>query len=191
MTAPRLIVGLGNPGPKYQDTRHNVGQWFVEKLSGLFSCSLQSESRFKAKIGKFTYENQDYFLLVPETFMNLSGQSLQTFTSFYKIQPDAVLVAHDELDLHPGIIRLKKDGGHGGHNGLRDIIQKLSTPKFYRLRIGIGHPGHASEVSAYVLSKPTSADKIEIWNAIDKMTKNLDLVLKGDYEKAMNIMHQK
>ncbi len=139
-----LIVGLGNPGRQYEDTRHNAGAWFVERLARQHHANLSNDAKYKALTGRATINGHDVRLLIPTTFMNVSGQAVAPFANFFKIPAERILVAHDELDLPPGVAKLKQGGGHGGHNGLRDIISKLGNNKnFARLRIGIGHPGHA------------------------------------------------
>ena len=153
----QLIVGLGNPGAQYEDTRHNAGFWFVEQLARAYGGSLQPEKKFFGYAARITIGGQDVRLLTPSTFMNRSGQAVNAIATFYKIPPQAILVAHDELDHPPGIGRLKQGGGHGGHNGLRDIISSLGNNKdFCRLRIGIGHPGNSKAVVNYVLKKTLS-----------------------------------
>ena len=148
----KLIVGLGNPGPQYSQTRHNAGAWFVGALSRDYNIPLNLETKFFGHSGRGLIDGKDCRLLIPNTFMNLSGKAVGALATFYKILPDEILVAHDELDIDPGLVKLKKSGGHGGHNGLRDIISALGNNKnFYRLRIGIGHPGNAKLVSNYVL----------------------------------------
>lgn len=180
-----LIVGLGNPGKDYAETRHNAGQWWLQTLATKLNVSFRSERRFKAQIAQTNIEGQGCLLLMPETFMNLSGQVLSSVTHFYKISAEQILIAHDELDFLPGIIRLKKGGGHGGHNGLRDIMSHLSSQDFYRLRIGIGHPGHAKEVVNYVLGRPSLNERIEIDRAMEKAV-DLAPLMVGEIDKAMN-----
>lgn len=161
LSAPgiQLIVGLGNPGPDYKNTRHNVGEWFVEALCQQFRLSLKTESKFHVQHTKWTFGGKDFHLLIPTTFMNHSGQAVGLFSKYYQIPPEAILVAHDELDFKAGEFRFKTDGGHAGHNGLRDIIHHLSSRAFHRIRFGIGHPGNKDEVADYVLSDPSKEDK--------------------------------
>ena len=160
MTAIKLIVGLGNPGSEYRGTRHNAGADFVEELARQCSTSLQGESKFFGLAGRVTLSGHDLRLLIPTTFMNRSGKAVAAMAGFFKIAPEEILVAHDELDIPPGTARFKQGGGHGGHNGLRDIVPALGNNKdFYRLRIGIGHPGHASKVTGYVLGAPSQVDR--------------------------------
>lgn len=185
----QLIVGLGNPGPDYETTRHNAGAWFVEMLAKEYSVELKSEAKFLGKVGRIQFNHQQYWLLIPTTFMNRSGLSVKTLINFYKIPPEEILVAHDELDFPPGTTRLKKDGGHGGHNGLRDIIQQLHTRNFHRLRIGIGHPGHRDQVTDYVLNRPTKKEFDLIMNSIDAAKMVLPSFLSGDFQQAMQLLH--
>jgi PTH1 family peptidyl-tRNA hydrolase len=163
----QLIVGLGNPGSEYEATRHNVGRWLVEKLAAENNLQFYAEAKFKSLVTEIAIEKNRCWLLLPATYMNLSGEAVLKFAHFRKILPEQILIVHDELDLSPGIIRLKKDGGHGGHNGLRSIMAQLGSKEFYRLRIGIGHPGDKDLVSDYVLSKPSASDRELIWQAID------------------------
>lgn len=189
----KLIVGLGNPGLEYEETRHNAGFWFVDKVSNHYSINLKFDKKFKSLAGKFkTKHNQDIFLLLPQSYMNLSGSCVQAFCQFHKITPAEILVAHDELDFLPGEIKLKQSGGAGGHNGIKDIINKLGTPNFYRLRIGIGHPRHTNskqEVHAYVLARPNNHEKQKILDAIDTAYAQLDTLLSGDIQTAIKNLH--
>ena len=188
--AIQLIAGLGNPGRDYEDTRHNAGAWFVEELARQSGVSLSSESRFNGRTARVRIGSNDVRLLIPSTFMNLSGQSVGTMINFFKIPLNEILVVHDELDIDPGTARLKTGGGIGGHNGLRDIIKSQGNQKdFHRLRIGIGHPGHASKVSGYVLSKPSSDDRERILASIDEALRVLPDVISGNMAKAMNRLH--
>lgn len=185
----QLIVGLGNPGNEYEQTRHNAGFFFVDAVARQYYASFKSEKKFHGDVARITIDGQEVWLLKPDTFMNRSGQAIQAIASFYKIKLENILVAHDELDLEPGVARLKKDGGHGGHNGLRDTIEKMGGKNFLRLRIGIGHPGDKNKVSGYVLKKASSDDQIDIERAIDQALKVLPQVVDGDLEKAMNELH--
>ncbi len=186
----QLIVGLGNPGAQYAKTRHNAGAEFVEQLAAQQLTSLQADKKFFDLYGKILLNNQTVHLLIPMTFMNLSGQSVSALANFYKIPPENILVAHDELDLPPGTARFKKGGGHGGHNGLRDIISKLGNNKnFYRLRLGIGHPGHASAVADFVLSKGPISERNNTQAAIEESIRYLPEAVSGDWAKAMNKLH--
>ncbi|RAU19564.1 aminoacyl-tRNA hydrolase [Nitrincola tibetensis] len=185
-----LIVGLGNPGTQYAHTRHNAGADLVEQLAAHLNSPLKPEPRFHGFTTKVNLNNLSVHLLIPSTFMNLSGQSVAALANFYKIQANQILVAHDELDLQPGTARLKFSGGHGGHNGLRDIISRLGNTKdFYRLRIGIGHPGHASQVSGYVLTKAPKAEQLQTQAAIDEALRFLPLAVSGEWQRAMNQLH--
>ena len=185
-----MIVGLGNPGRDYAETRHNAGAWLVEALAQQQRCTLQSESKFFGCTGRINCAGQDIKLLIPTTFMNLSGQAVATLATFFKIPLDAILVAHDELDIPVGEARLKQGGGPGGHNGLRDIINKFGNQNnFHRLRIGIGHPGSADKVTGYVLNKPQRDERIAIDAAIDAALKALPLGVSGQWARAMNQLH--
>ena len=184
----KLIVGLGNPGNEYKDTRHNTGFWFVDKISEQFGISLSHDKKFHGDVGRGTIFGQDVRLLKPDTFMNRSGLAVAPLAKFYNIAPNEILIAHDELDIAPGSIRLKTGGGHGGHNGLKDIVPHIGAD-FHRLRIGIGHPGHASKVSGWVLSKPSSDDGISIDKALDCALDNLNLIMAGDFDKARNAIN--
>ncbi|WP_409524846.1 aminoacyl-tRNA hydrolase [Nitrincola sp. MINF-07-Sa-05] len=185
-----LIVGLGNPGPEYAQTRHNAGALLVEQLAAHQQTPLKPERRFFGHYGKTIIDGQTVHLLIPATYMNLSGKAVAALAGFYKIAPEHILVAHDELDLPPGSARLKKGGGHGGHNGLRDIIAQLGNDKnFYRLRIGIGHPGHANQVSGFVLSKAPETERNLTQDAILEALQHLPLAVHGDWAKAMNRLH--
>lgn len=186
----KLIVGLGNPGAQYEATRHNAGAWFIDRLAQDFSIRLQPEKKFYGISGQGMIHGNKVTLLFPTTFMNKSGQSVQAVAGFYKIHPDEILVAHDELDIPTGTAKLKTGGGHGGQNGLRDIISSLGNQKdFHRLRIGIDHPGDKSKVTGHVLGKPASADKEKIDAVIDEATRVLPDILNGDWAKAMNRLH--
>ena len=190
MTAIKLIVGLGNPGNEYRGTRHNAGADFVEELARQCGITLQPESKFFGLSGRATLSGHDLRLLIPTTFMNRSGQSVAAIAGFFKIAPESILVAHDELDIPPGTARFKQGGGHGGHNGLRDIIPALGNNKdFHRLRIGIGHPGQASKVTGYVLGAPSQVDRTRIDACIDEAIAALPLALDGDTTKAMTRLH--
>ena len=190
MTAIKLIAGLGNPGSEYRGTRHNAGADFVEELARQCHTSLQAESKFFGLAGRINLAGHDLRLLIPTTFMNRSGKAVAAMASFYKIAPEEILIAHDELDIPAGTARFKQGGGHGGHNGLRDIVPALGNNKnFHRLRIGIDHPGHASRVSGYVLSQPSQVDRTRIDACIDEAIAALPLLLDGDSTKAMTRLH--
>lgn len=187
----RLIVGLGNPGPQYEATRHNAGAMFVEAVAREYNAELQIEKRFFGLLARTSITSQDVRLLIPTTYMNRSGQAIAALATFYKIKPDEILLAHDELDLEPGIARLKQGGGHGGHNGLRDTISALANnADFARLRLGIGHPGSSDQVTAYVLSKAPAAEQSAIEAAIQESLKVLPMVTTGDLASAMNQLHR-
>ena len=185
-----LIVGLGNPGSKYEQTRHNAGFWFVEEIARLKGAHFRPEAKFSGDVCKLTLEGRDVWLLKPNTFMNLSGQAVSKLANFYKIPKDNILVAHDELDLDPGVVRLKTGGGHGGHNGLRDIISHMGK-EFQRLRIGIGHPGNRDDVVNYVLNRASKDEQIDIDNALDDALRVLPLLAEGSWEKAVHRLHSK
>lgn len=187
----QLLVGLGNPGMQYQHTRHNAGEDFVRALCAREGIPLKEDKRYFGLVGEMPHPcGGKLRLLIPTTFMNRSGQSVAAFANFFRIEPNQILVAYDELDLEPGTARFKFDGGHGGHNGLRDIIAQLGNRRdFYRLRIGIGHPGHASRVTGHVLGKASSDDQIAIDRACDNALRALPIALAGEWEKAMHQLH--
>ncbi|PRJ58984.1 aminoacyl-tRNA hydrolase [Haemophilus influenzae] len=187
MSEIKLIVGLGNPGDKYTDTRHNAGEWLVERLARRFKVSLNPENKFFGKTARILVNGKEVRLLVPTTFMNLSGKAVGALASFYRIKPEEILVIHDELDLPAGIAKLKQGGGHGGHNGLKDIVAQLSNNNnFYRLRIGIGHPGHRDLVAGYVLNKPSPADRDALEKVLDEATDCVEMIFKDGMVKATN-----
>lgn len=189
-TPVELIVGLGNPGPNYERTRHNAGADLVLELAKSLHVELKHESKFFGDTARVTLDGHDVRLLIPSTFMNLSGKSINALAKFYQIAPEAILVVHDELDKPPGEARFKKGGGHGGHNGLRDTIKCLGNNKeFARLRIGIGHPGNAKQVADYVLKKASPNDQQLIINSIDDALRALPLAVAGEWEKAMLKLH--
>jgi len=179
----KLIVGLGNPGAEYLLTRHNAGFWFVQHLAQQFNIVLSPDKKFHGVTGRGQILGHDVRLLLPLTFMNKSGQSVVPMVKYYGIDNDELLIAHDELDLSPGVIKLKTGGGHGGHNGLRDITPHIGND-FHRLRIGIGHPGHKSKVSGHVLSKASNDDQVMIDSALSAAFDALPLLLAGDIERA-------
>lgn len=190
MSSIQLIVGLGNPGNEYTGTRHNAGFWWVDQVCAETGSKLNLEAKFFGHAGKLK-NSSEVWLLKPTTFMNASGRSVGALAKFYKIRPEAILVIHDELDLPPGTIKLKKGGGHGGHNGLKDIAAQLGTPDFWRLRLGIGHPGDKNAVANYVLKDPTRDEMRAIEENIDQSTSLLPLLLKGEFEAAMLKLHTK
>lgn len=181
VAAPRLIVGLGNPGAEYEDTRHNAGFWLCERLAAKLGVALKRESRFHGMAGR-THEQT--WLLMPQTFMNCSGQAVAALARFYRIPPADMLVLHDELDLPPGALRLKFGGGLGGHNGLKDIAAHLGTQDFWRLRIGVGHPGDRNQVVDYVLKKPRSEERSLIEEALDRALDAWPMLARGEYPAA-------
>jgi len=187
----QLIVGLGNPGPKYEQTRHNVGFVFVDELARSKGASFKLENKFHGDVCKLSLAGHDIWLLKPNTFMNLSGKSVAALARFYKIAPESMLVVHDELDIPPGQLRLKQGGGHGGHNGLRDMITQLVSKEFIRLRVGIGHPGQSRDVSNYVLGKAPRDEQIEIDAAIDEALHTLPQIIDGELQAAMNHLHSR
>lgn len=189
MSGVRLIVGFGNPGADYARTRHNAGAWFVETLAERSGVRLGKDAKLHAELGKASIAGQPVWLARPTTFMNHSGRAVMALLNYYKITPEQMLVAHDELDLPVGVARLKFDGGHGGQNGLRDTIAQLGHARFHRLRVGIGHPGHRDKVTPWVLGRPGSDDEAQIRSAIDAASDVLDPLVSGDFEKAMLRLH--
>jgi peptidyl-tRNA hydrolase, PTH1 family len=185
----QLIVGLGNPGQQYAATRHNVGVWCIQAICEQARVELKLESKFKALVGKINIDNQTIIIAIPTTYMNESGQPLRALAQFYKIKPEETLIIHDELDLPPGAARYKFDGGHGGHNGLRDIIQTLGSARFARLRIGIGRPTHKDQVTQFVLHPPSKHEEQLIDTSIERALIELSLVVTGQLEKAMLNLH--
>jgi PTH1 family peptidyl-tRNA hydrolase len=189
MPALRLIVGLGNPGPEYARTRHNAGFWWIDALAEKLGARFGIESKLKAESAKVSIGGEPLLLLRPMTFMNHSGRAVAAALRYWKIEPEQMLVAHDELDLPPGSARLKFDGGHGGQNGLRDIMALLDHGRFNRLRIGIGHPGHKDKVTGWVLGKPGRDDEAAMLRAIDDALGVLPLAVAGDMNEAMKRLH--
>ncbi len=189
MAGLRLIVGLGNPGPEHARTRHNAGFWFVDALAEQAGARFGLESKLFGETAKVEIAGQSVWLLKPATFMNLSGKSVAAALRYWKIEPEEALLAHDELDLPPGVARLKFDGGHGGQNGLRDSMRLLGHGKFHRLRIGIGHPGHKDKVTPWVLGRPGRDDEAAILRAIDDAIGVLPLAVNGNYMDAMTRLH--
>ncbi len=188
-TGIALIAGLGNPGKQYIETRHNVGFWFIERLQRQYQIHFNLEKKFKAETGSFLFNGRQIRVIVPNTFMNLSGQSVAPMASFYRISTPSLLVVHDELDLPAGTVRIKVGGGHGGHNGVRDISSRIGSSDFVRLRIGIGHPGSERDVSNYVLKRPNRDDQAKIEDSIDRAIDIFPDLLAGDLQKAMNSLH--
>ena len=187
-----LIVGLGNPGPAYEGTRHNAGFWLADTYAQRCQGVFKSEARFHGNTCKTLLDGHSGWLLKPRTYMNRCGQSVSSLAKYYKIPVERILVVHDELDLPPGVARFKKGGGHGGHNGLRDIIKAFGGNKeFMRLRIGIGHPGQSDQVADFVLDDPPRRERELILDAIDEAMDVMPMMLDGDFEKAMNRLHSK
>ncbi|OGS92216.1 MAG: aminoacyl-tRNA hydrolase [Gallionellales bacterium GWA2_60_18] len=189
MSSIRLIAGLGNPGQKYESTRHNAGFWWVDELARSQGACFRVEGKFHGLMARERLHGQEVFLLKPSTFMNESGRAVAALAQFYKITPAEILVVHDELDLPPGSIKLKLGGGHGGHNGLKDIIAQLGSKEFWRLRIGIGHPGERAEVVNYVLNDPRREERELIDEAMQKAQNIAHLVIEGKIEAAMLKLH--
>jgi peptidyl-tRNA hydrolase, PTH1 family len=187
-----LLVGLGNPGARYAGTRHNAGEDLVSLFCQKNDIELRTDARFFGRVGETIFGGLKLRVLIPDTFMNRSGKAVGALANFYKVDPNQILVAYDELDLEPGIARFKFDGGAGGHNGIKDIISSLGNQKyFYRLRIGIGHPGQASMVSNYVLGKAPADEAEKTDDAINRALHNLPIALGGNWEKAMYQLHTK
>lgn len=184
-----LFVGLGNPGPEYAATRHNAGVWWLNALARELQTTLLPDRSHQGLLARCTLHGRGVWLLAPQTFMNLSGRSVASLARFYKIPPEQILVAHDELDLLPGQVKLKRGGGHAGHNGLRDIHAQLGTPDYWRLRIGIGHPEVKSEVSGWVLKKPAPDQQRLIEDAIAHSLSACPALLAGDMDKASLLIH--
>jgi PTH1 family peptidyl-tRNA hydrolase len=190
----RLFVGLGNPGAEYEDTRHNAGFWWVEQLARRLGGQLQPDRSYHGLVARINHApgaSGPIWLLQPLTYMNLSGKSVAALARFFKIAPEEILAIHDELDIAPGQMKFKQGGGNGGHNGLKDMQAQLGSANFWRLRLGIGHPGHKAEVAAYVLRKPPLAERQAIDECIDKSLDAVDLMLKGEMERAMMKIHAK
>jgi PTH1 family peptidyl-tRNA hydrolase len=185
----QLVVGLGNPGTKYAETRHNAGFWFLAALRSYYGLSFSADTKFKAEVARATFDERTVWFTAPTTFMNLSGQAVASIARFYKIPAEEILVIHDELDLPPGTVRFKEGGGCGGHNGLTDIAEKLGSKNFKRLRIGIGHPGDGDQVIGYVLKRPTADEQKLIVESIDRARAQFDRILRGEYQVAMNELH--
>ncbi|SFP74886.1 peptidyl-tRNA hydrolase [Nitrosomonas cryotolerans] len=187
----KLIVGLGNPGKEYVDTRHNAGFQWINNLVDKLGVSLRAEARFHGLCARVGQGNAELYLLEPQTYMNASGRAVAALCRFYKIQPEQIIVIHDELDLLPGVSKLKWGGGLGGHNGLKDIAAQLGTKDFWRLRIGIGHPGNRNAVVDYVLRSPGKAEATLIDEAIERSLEVWPLLVQGDCQAAMLKLHTK
>lgn len=187
----KLLVGLGNPGSEYEDTNHNAGFWWLDAVARQLKVSLSPERAYSGLVGRVNRPEGPLWLLEPQTYMNVSGKSVAALARFFKIAPEEILVAHDELDIPPGQIKIKKGGGHGGHNGLRDINAQLGSPEYWRLRLGIGHPGVKAEVVDYVLRKPKPEHRDAIHDSISKTLPVLDMLLAGEMERALAKLNAK
>jgi PTH1 family peptidyl-tRNA hydrolase len=185
----KLIVGLGNPGEQYMKTRHNAGFLFIDELGRQLGATLKADKHSFGRSVKTSIAGHSVRLLVPDTFMNLSGKAVVAATQYYKVSLDEILIVHDEIDLDAGVARLKLGGGHGGNNGLRDIIQKMASKKFSRLRIGVGHPGVGKDVSGYVLKSANKSDQASIDVAIAESLRAMEHIVTGDFSTAMNELH--
>ena len=184
-----VIVGLGNPGAKYAETRHNAGFWFLDLLAKSSGAVFRTQSKFHAELAKTSLYGHDCILVKPMTFMNHSGLAVRAVVDYFKTPSDRLLIAYDELDLPPGVVRLKQGGGHGGHNGLRDIFRHNRDHEFLRLRIGIGHPGHKDAVTGYVLSRPSAEQELLTRRVISDAADEMREVLSGEVSKAMKTLH--
>ena len=185
----KLIVGLGNPGSEYSETRHNAGFWFLDRLAADYRTSFSADRKYHGDTARLVADATDYRLLKPQTFMNKSGRAVQAVSSYFNIKPEEILVVHDEIDLDTGVVRLKQGGGHGGHNGLRDIIEQIGSKDFLRLRLGVGHPGHSSQVHNYVLQRPGAEERRLLDTAMSDALGVMPLVLNGEMNKAMSRLH--
>jgi PTH1 family peptidyl-tRNA hydrolase len=189
LDAIQLVAGLGNPGAKYEQTRHNAGFWFVDEVAHQYNALFKSESKYKSEVARCSIAGNDCRLQKPMDFMNRSGLPVASLAAFYQIPRSSILIVHDDLDLPPGTVKLKRGGGHGGHNGLRDLIPHLGGNDFLRLRIGIGHPGHRDDVVGYVLKNASRDERAVIDQAIDDAVKVLPDIISGDFDKAMKELH--
>ena len=185
----RLFVGLGNPGQEYDQTRHNAGFWWIDAVSQALHAPLVMDKGYYGMVARTSVSGQTVWLLQPQTFMNLSGKSVAALVNFFKISPQEMLVAHDDLDIAPGEAKLKLGGSHAGHNGLRDIHAQLGTDQYWRLKLGIGHPGNRAEVIHWVLKKPLPDHRIAIGQSIDRALKALPAILAGDMDQATRLIH--
>ena len=190
MSQIALIAGLGNPGPGYKGTRHNAGFWFIDELSQHYSLDFKLESRFQGEVANAQIKGLPIRVLRPVTFMNESGQSVASLMRYFAIEPGSLLVVHDDLDLEPGVARLKEGGGHGGHNGLRDLIRHLDSNDFVRLRLGIGHPGHPGDVTDYVLHPPPANERSAILDAVSRAVGLIEPMINGEHAAVMNELHR-
>lgn len=191
MRPVKLIAGLGNPGAEYRDTRHNAGFWWVERLAAELNVPLASESKFFGWVGKVRQAQNEFWLLQPATYMNRSGRAVLALAHYYRILPDEILVVHDEVDLPPGSLKIKRGGGSAGNNGIKDIAAALTTPDFWRLRIGVGHPGHRDLVADYVLHPPRREEQEAIDRSIAASLECWPLLVAGNFEAAMLKLHTK
>ena len=192
MTSPvRLPVGLGNPGTKYAGTRHNAGYWFVDHVVSRFAGSFRRKATLFGELAEISVAGQAIRALKPSTYMNESGRSVAATVHFYRLPLETVLIAHDDIDLPPGVVRLKRGGGHGGHNGLRDVIPALGSPDFLRLRIGVGHPGDKDAVTGYVLNRARAEEQALIEQAVERALDRFELIAAGDFQRAMNELHRR
>ena len=190
MSQLALLAGLGNPGPGYKGTRHNAGFWFIDELSQHYSLDFKLESRFQGEVANAQIKGLPIRVLRPVTFMNESGQSVASLMRYFAIEPGSLLVVHDDLDLEPGVARLKEGGGHGGHNGLRDLIRHLDSNDFVRLRLGIGHPGHPDDVTDYVLHAPPANERSANLDAVSRAVVLIEPMINGDHAVVMNELHR-
>lgn len=188
MTELKLIVGLGNPGPDYTQTRHNAGFWFVERLARQNQSQFSTESKFTSEVARVNIAGRNLWLQQPMAFMNCSGLPVRKLMDFYKIELSELLVVHDEIDLDPGVARLKQGGGHGGHNGLRDLFAHVGKD-FWRLRVGVGHPGDRSQVVNFVLGRPSKSEQLQIDDSLDACERAIDDMVRGEFSRAMNTLH--
>ena len=187
----QLLVGLGNPGARYEATRHNAGIWLLERVARRYAAGFRSSPRCFGSLADADIEGTRVRLFRPDTFMNHSGRAVVAVAGFYKVPIERILIAHDEIDLPAGTVRLKRGGGHGGHNGLRDVVPQLAGSGFSRIRIGVGHPGHRDRVIGHVLDRPPPAERAEIVNAIDRVVDDIARIAGGDLEGAMNTLHRR
>lgn len=188
-SSPQLVVGLGNPGPKYSETRHNAGFWFLDQLAGAYNGVFRADAKFHGEVCQILCGGEKIWLLKPGTFMNNSGRAVKALAGFYRIPAERILVVHDELDLSPGCVRLKHGGGHGGHNGLRDSIACLGSREFMRLRVGIGHPGDAKQVVDYVLHRAGLAEQKLIEQSLHESMRVFPDLAVGDWDRAVRELH--
>jgi PTH1 family peptidyl-tRNA hydrolase len=189
VTSLKLLVGLGNPTAQYDKTRHNAGFWFLDEVALHYRAAFREDARFLGAVARVERSESNLYLLKPATYMNRSGQAVGAIAKYFKIAPSEILVAHDELDLAPGVVRLKRGGGHGGHNGLRDIMAQLDTGDFYRLRLGIGHPGDRSAVVGYVLHPPSKGEEELLRAGMAKVIPLLADLMAGRIDAVMKALH--